>query len=810
MLAGLFFWPNTLEWDGQGEIIYEEPVLEQDPPYRKISLPFQFRVNNQFQEVSLPLLTPRTIQKVHFQISSNFFRSLAVDQITLTSTEGKVIPIFDTKRADWSQWYYGAMSSFYYYQISQNSLEKYKKAGLGQELISQLETLKEKLFWSKKAFHAALKEVPSPPGWQQRAIIRDYAQRPLYFESSSTDPSFRMISHNFWVEQVSKITLRFRAIQSPTIGQWLFDDVLHFLIPMIGLPFLIIIVFIVGWYFAKRSGIPWQLDGSEHSITHTTDSCSKAFTMLKYGFIAITIGAICYWGWLLWITPFLGDDLWHRERVAGRTFWELITQPIFGDLHHYPIFHLWYWMLSILPADPLWMKSANLGLLILTCVLFYYYLKQAGIGSWVRWMAIALFVTSPTIIQTIIWIAAVLHWLGALFILAGLMLYPRSTESCHTWRWIGAGLCLILAIMTSEFMYACCGMLFVIVALKYYKHPRIFLGALGFLAIMLAFVAWRNVLVTGNWYQLSPPAYENRPFQLSDLYHTFQEILEYSHPLALVQTFWPQGYFEEISLSLEKIFLLTLGYIGLWWVTLRRPERNGWDILIMGVGTPLMIIFGKGHIFGQERYLIIMIIAQTLGLAFFVDHVQSKVQLEKWNMIRLGMGALMLGVVLINLNSLCQRTLDHVAPNAMRHHQFIKLAKQEFPDSSHPIGLVDSLYRFDFPTKSREVRPLPENSLYERQIMLRNVGLPICIYDLTESPKDFRYEALQIPDQHLRSIGNIKVNCNWPPVELRCFKYHYTGRITGEFRLHTGLVILTYFTDEITQNYQELQINCKS
>ena len=519
---------------------------------------------------------------------------------------------------------------------------------------------------------------------------------------------------------------------------------------------------------------------------------------LRLIFIAVSIGAFLFSAWVLWLTPLYGDDLWHISTLRAYSFWDILTKPVFGDSNHIPVFHLWMWLLSTLPIDIPWVHLIQSGLLIVTCGLFHLYLHQMAIPSWIRWMSTALFLTTPTIAQAIYWSSATHLWLGSIWILIALILLPRTPETSRFWRWVGCFLCLLFAMMTTEMTYGFCVLFLVCIAWKYRKNLKLLAGCAMTTLLMIAIVAQRNHLITGHWAQLSLQRELERPIVLKEVYISFYELLIYSHPLALLDKF-SKGYFLHGKLSEGWLAFHFLWTALLWGIIFQRKGRNGWDLFLLTFATPLMIIVGNSLIF--ERYLIATIIGNVLALGIFVDCFRNILSGKLSKM----MGILAIVVTLINMNIFVRQMVEHWVKNAVRHHTIVDLAKREQPDAQHPIGLVDSLSLNLQPPKDREWWSAPRNGLYERQLILSNLGSPHCIYDLLDK---LPFEGHKSREGHISSINYLKQQCAWPPQQLRCFKYYQTGSLQGEFRSYRGQVKFSYLLEKHDLTPQELLVTC--
>ncbi|MBF0289912.1 MAG: hypothetical protein HQM14_19020, partial [SAR324 cluster bacterium] len=394
-------------------------------------------------------------------------------------------------------------------------------------------------------------------------------------------------------------------------------------------------------------------------------------------FAAISAAAFLFALWVLWLTPFYGDDLWHLSSLRSYSYWDLFTKPVFGDSNHIPVFHLWMWLLSVLPHDFPWMHLIQGGLLFLTCALIHLYLLQMAIPSWIRWMSTALFLTTPTMAQAIFWSSATHLWFGSIWILIALILLPRTVEGSSFWRWTGCFVCLPLAMMSTELSYGFCVFFVVLIALKYRKNFKIILGSVITTVLMVAIVAQRNHLVTGNWAQLSLDRELERPLILKEIYISAYELFVYSHPLSVLDKF-TQGFLLHERLSHAWLAFHLIWMTLLWFVILQRKERNGWDLALLAFTPPLMIIVGNGLIY--ERYLIATIIANGLAMAIFVDGFRNR---NSEKLVKV-MGGLVILVTLINMSIFVRHSLAQWVNNAVRHHAIVDLVKRENPDAQHP------------------------------------------------------------------------------------------------------------------------------
>ena len=520
---------------------------------------------------------------------------------------------------------------------------------------------------------------------------------------------------------------------------------------------------------------------------------------LQFIFIAVSLCAFLFSAWVLWLIPLYGDDLWHLPSLRSSSLGDLLSKPVFGDSNHIPLFHLWMWLSSVLSIEFPWIHTIQALLLLSTCGLFHLYLKQMTIPVWIRWMVTALFLTTPTIAESIYWTSATHQWLGCLWILTALILLPRTAEANHFWRWLATFLCLLFAMLTSELTYGFCVLFIGVLGLKYRKTPQVVSGCVMVALLMIALVAQRNHLITGDWTQLALDRDLNRAFFLKKIYLSLYEFLVYAHPLSLVDKF-STGYFVRNKLSEGWLFFHLIWQTFIWVVILQRKGRNGWELFLLAFATPLMIILSKGLIY--ERYLMATIIANVLAIGIFVDCFRPPFS-EK--LLKTG-GIVMVVVVFINLNTFVQRTLEHWVKDAVRYQNIMALAQHEKPDRTNPIGLVDALSRYYRPVQAREWWAAPPNTLYEYQLILAERELPGCIYDLLEF---LPFEGHIYHYFHLWSIAYLKDACPWPPQELRCFKYYETGLAQGEFREFKGQVQLAYLSDENASKPQELPITCR-
>ncbi|MBF0278465.1 MAG: hypothetical protein HQM13_11760 [SAR324 cluster bacterium] len=519
---------------------------------------------------------------------------------------------------------------------------------------------------------------------------------------------------------------------------------------------------------------------------------------LQIVFAAVSASAFLFSLWVLYLIPFYGDDLWHLSSLRSYTFWDLLTKPVFGDSNHIPVFHLWMWLLSFLPHDFPWIHLVQGGLLILTCFLFHIYLLQMSIPAWIRWMSTALFLTTPTIAQAVFWSSATHLWFGSIWILSALILLPRRSEESVFWRWSGCFICLPLAMMSTELSYGFCVLFIVLVALKYRRNFKIFSGCLITSLLMVAIVAQRNHLVTGNWAQLSLDRELERPLILKEIYISAYELFVYSHPLSMLDKF-SQGYLLHERLS-EGWLAFHLAWMTLFWfIILMRRGRNGWDLALLVFTPPLMIIIGNGLVY--ERYLIASIIANGLGMAIFVDCFRPLIS----GKLAKTFGVLAIFVVLINLSVFVRHSLAQWVNTAVRHHAILDLVQREHPDVRNPIGLVDSLSQNFRPLKDREWMSAPTNTVHELQMILSNLNYPYCLYDLLD---ELPFEGYKYRDAHMKSLNNLKKQCIWPPQKLRCYKYFQTSMVTGEFHSYSGQGKVLYLQEKNAVHPQEHLVRC--
>lgn len=146
-------------------------------------------------------------------------------------------------------------------------------------------------------------------------------------------------------------------------------------------------------------------------------------TTLKFSFIIISIIAFINWAWILWITPLYGDDLWHLG-VRDTSLWQLLSVPVFGDSNFLPILHLWVWLISFFPVDAPWMHGIQAAFLLLTGWMIYLVMGKMEVESWIRWMAITLLLTTPTLLESIVWTTGTHVWLASLWIIFALIILP--------------------------------------------------------------------------------------------------------------------------------------------------------------------------------------------------------------------------------------------------------------------------------------------------------------------------------------------------------------------------------------------------
>ncbi|MBF0288797.1 MAG: hypothetical protein HQM14_13360 [SAR324 cluster bacterium] len=525
---------------------------------------------------------------------------------------------------------------------------------------------------------------------------------------------------------------------------------------------------------------------------------SYFISVLQAFFIIIATGAFLFSAWILWHTPLYGDDLWHLSSLRTNSFLDLLTKPVFGDSNHIPVFHLWMWFVSFFPLDYPWMHGIQAILLLLTCVLLHFYLWQMEIPSWIRWMVTALFLTTPTIGESIYWTSGTHLWLGCIWILLALIFLPRTSDDSYFWRWCGTFAGILLAMMTTELLYGFCVLFIGLLGLKYRKNPRVFSGCLITALLMIGMVAYRNHLVTGNWLQLSLDRDINRVFLIREIYISLYEILAHTHPLPLLEQF-SRTYFVRQRLSEGWLFFHLCWYTLIWFIILQRKGRNGWDLLLLTFVTPLMIVAANALLY--ERYLIATIIGNVMALGLFVDCFSK----TSWKKLYPMLGMIGVLVTILNFHTSIQRTIKHWGKDGIRYQNIIELVKQEHPDKEHTIGLVDSLSKQFSQPKKQEWWAAPSNTLFELQLVFSNMNLPSCIYDLHHNQS---FEGYKYRSAHTWSVLNLKESCRWPPQELRCFKYHETGMLAGEFRPYQGKVKFAYLPDEDSNNQKEIPVTC--
>lgn len=524
---------------------------------------------------------------------------------------------------------------------------------------------------------------------------------------------------------------------------------------------------------------------------------SISASLEKFFYIIVSCLSVVFCFWVLFISPFYGDDLWYLGNLRGFTWLDFWTVPVFGDSNHIPIFHLWMWLIVALPMDFPWVHMIQGVLLIGTCGLFHLYLYQIKIASWIRWLITALFLTTPTIAESIFWTAATHLWLGGIWALLALILLPRDFENTYFYRWIGTFACVLLCMMTTELMYGFCVFFMAVIGFKYRYRYGVVLGCLVTVLLMVAIVAQRNYLINGDWAQLSLERHVYHSFLPQNINSPLHQILVYSNPLSLLDKA-SKGYLVFEKWSHSRLFYQLLWQTAVWFVVLQRVGRNGWDLLLLAFSTPLMIILGGGPIF--ERYLFVTIMGNILGLALFIDELS-----QKSSNLRKLLGGAAIIVILINGTAFFRITTDKWAKDGLRYRAFIELIEQESPERGNPIGLVDSLSLNPRPLRSSEWWHMPNNSLMEWQTILSEMRYPLCVYDLL---KENRFEGGMYPFAHVTSVNRLQDECGPLPNEVKCFQYQQTGRFSGKFMPYKGDVTFSQLPEQAAIHPIERPVTC--
>ena len=178
-----------------------------------------------------------------------------MEAVQFFTKQGKRIREVDFTKGGGRAWTLLGQEPLQHYQVSEFSLQKMAADGLDLTLIEEVSTLVDRFFSTKTEFHAALKQLPHPPGWKKRAIIRRHTKL-FHYDVQANNIWF--ISPHFTPILTSQVDLRFRAVIPTNLQTWFFFGYRKlsrfwwfFLIGSMGLG---------GVVYAQWTGNRWHLD----------------------------------------------------------------------------------------------------------------------------------------------------------------------------------------------------------------------------------------------------------------------------------------------------------------------------------------------------------------------------------------------------------------------------------------------------------------------------------------------------------------------------------------------------------------------